>query len=124
MKITWRRRKMKCRERSGVVSTVPLLDLVGERRDLTQRTQRKRAEITEIRKEERNGLPLARKSPPLQTKGGAPSSSDGGGATGAREEKRSEESLGVSGRWRRLRLRLVLLVWRGRGALLRCRDSA
>src|SRR5258708_32333828 len=47
---------------------------------------------------------FGRKSPPLQTKGGAPSSSDGGGATGAREEKRSEESLGVSGRGRRGRV--------------------
>jgi len=65
MKITWRRRKMKCEARSAMVSTVPFLYLAEERGDLTQRTQRKRAEITEIRKEERNGLPLACKSPPF-----------------------------------------------------------
>src|SRR5258707_15783509 len=111
MKITWRRRKMKCGERSGVAWGIE----VGRKESISRRNKRVKSG---------SFVRFGRKSPPLQTKGGAPSSSDGGGATGAREEKRSEESLGVSGRWRRLRLRLVLLVWRGRGALLRCRDSA
>ena len=94
----------------------------------------------------RKTVELGRRSPPLQTKGGAPSSSHGDGATGVWEERRGEPggivellagqkpalprmpigrlAFPVSGRWRRLRLRLVLLVWRGRGALLRCLGSA
>ena len=119
-----------------------LARLFGSEKEKTQRRVRRGDAEDALR---RKTVELGRRSSPLQTKGGAPSSSHGDGATGVWEERRGEPggivellagqkpalprmpigrlAFPVSGRWRRLRLRLVLLVWRGRGALLRCRGS-